>query len=240
MAASYTNPTMLWTHNDSGDKNRIFLTDSKASVKAEYLLTGCTNRDWEDIATLTSPDGNYIYIAETGDNEMAYGNYLIYRLKEPKINESPKSIASKDIDKIRFRYEDGNHDAECLMIDPKTKDLYIISKRETKSRVYQLPYPQSFTEENVAKFVTELPFNYVTAGDISADGKQILIKNYAQVYFWQRSLSQNISQTLQKNPVSLPYLVESQGEAIAWATNGLDYYTLSEGNYQPLYFYKRK
>ena len=240
LAASYANASMLWTHNDSGDKNRIFLIDNKGVYKAEYLLEGCSNRDWEDIASLTTPEGNFVYVSEIGDNNAIYGNYLIYRTKEPKFGQSPAIIPSKDIDKIRFKYEDGNHDAECLMIDPQTKDLYIVTKREAKSRVYQLPYPQSFTTENVAKFVLELPFNYVTAGDISADGKQILIKNYAQVYYWQRTLDQSIAQILQKNPESLPYLVETQGEAICWTSNSLNYYTTTEGYYPPLYFYQRK
>jgi hypothetical protein len=41
-----------------------------------------------------------------------------------------------------FQYPDGSRDAETLLLDPLTKDIYVISKREFEDiRVYRAPYP---------------------------------------------------------------------------------------------------
>ncbi len=240
LAASYTNPTMLWTHNDSGDKNRVFLMNNQGNWQATYTMEGCQNIDYEDIASLKTPTQNYVFVADIGDNDAVRNQHIIYKFKEPVFAENTTDFVIKNIEKITFRYEDSPHDAECLMIDPLTQDLYVVTKREARSRVYVLAYPQSTGAENIAKFITELPFNYVTAGDISGDGQQILVKNYGQVFYWKKALGQTLAQTLQQSPANLTYRSETQGEAICWASNGQDYYTTSEGQNQPLYFYKKK
>jgi len=82
------------------------------------------------------------------------------------------------------------------------------------------------------------PFKWVTAGDISKDGQQILLKNYQKVYYWQRANNEPIWQTMQRKPRELPYQVEKQGEAIGFTPNGKGYYTTSEGVFSPIYYYK--
>lgn len=68
LAASYTNQGMMWSHNDSGDTNRIFLMDSLGKGTKEFYLEGAVNRDWEDMAISKFSDGNYIYVGDIGDN----------------------------------------------------------------------------------------------------------------------------------------------------------------------------
>src|SRR5688572_18319451 len=48
LAASANNSGMLWTHNDSGNGNDIFLIDQKLNIKLTCKLKGVINRDWED------------------------------------------------------------------------------------------------------------------------------------------------------------------------------------------------
>jgi hypothetical protein len=80
----------------------------------------------------------------------------------------------------------------------------------------------------------------VTAADISADGKEILIKNYSQILYWKKSGSESITELIRQTPQRAPYTPELKGESIAWATDGSGYYVTSEGANQPIYFYKRK
>ncbi len=244
LVASRANNGMLWTHNDSGDKARIFLIDSLGKYQATVWLKDATNRDWEDIALGAGPQpGNtYIYIGEIGDNLAQYPHKAIYRIKEPKFT-GDTTISIDEVDSIRFVLPDGNRDTEALMVDPHTKDLYIFSKREEAINLYRLPYPQSTTEMMVAEKVLEaMPFSLIVAADWSADGKEILIKSYKQVYYWQCNVGQPVKEALHKTPETLPYHEEPQGESIAFAIDGSGYYTLSEqakGVKPTLMFYPR-
>lgn len=244
LVASHANSGMLWTHNDSGDKARIFLIDSLGKYQATVWVKGATNRDWEDIALGAGPqpDNTYLYIGEIGDNLARYPHKVIYRIEEPKFT-GDTTLSVEDVDSIRFTLPDGNRDTEALMIDPHTKDLYIFSKWEEAINLYRLPYPQSTTEMMVAEKVLEaLPFTLIVAADWSADGEEILIKSYKQVYYWKRKKDQPLSETLREVPEILPYDEEPQGESIAFALDGSGYYTLSEyakGVKPTLMFYPR-
>lgn len=244
LVASHANSGMLWTHNDSGDKARIFLIDSLGKYQATVWVKGATNRDWEDIALGAGPqpDNTYLYIGEIGDNLARYPHKVIYRIEEPKFT-GDTTLSVEDVDSIRFTLPDGNRDTEALMIDPHTKDLYIFSKWEEAINLYRLPYPQSTTEMMVAEKVLEaLPFTLIVAADWSTDGEEILIKSYKQVYYWKRKKDQPLSETLREVPEILPYDEEPQGESIAFALDGSGYYTLSEyakGVKPTLMFYPR-
>lgn len=244
LMASRVNPGMLWTHNDSGDKARVFLIDSLGRYQATVWLKGATNRDWEDI-TLgggPQPDNTYLYIGEIGDNLARYPHKVIYRIEEPKFT-GDTTLSVEEVDSIRFTLPDGERDTEALMIDPHTKDLYIFSKREDAINLYRLPYPQSTTEMMVAEKVLEaMPFTLIVAADWSSDGEEILIKSYKQVYYWQRNVGQPVKDVLQKAPQTLPYHEEPQGESITFSIDGAGYYTLSEqakGVKPTLMFYPR-
>jgi len=245
--ASRKNKNVLWIHNDSGDSPRIFAINSEGKHLGFYKIKGITNRDWEDIAVGPGPEENtdYIYIADIGDNLAQYNTKYIYRIPEPVVssNQNPVNTTIKDVDVIKYKYPDGQRDAETILIDPLTKDIFIISKRENKVRVYLAAYPQQLNTIITLRYVATLPLTSIVGGDISNDGSEILLKNYDSVYYWERNLMQKISETLTKNKYyTLPYKREVQGEAICWSFDSKGYYTLSEKvkKVKPhLYFYSR-
>lgn len=246
LAPSLNNPGYLWTHNDSGDRPRLFLIDSLGQHAGTLYLGGAMNRDWEDVAIGPGPvkGRNYLYIGEIGDNKAQYNIKSIYRFEEPNYQnrEFPLRDTIKTFETIRFTYPDGRRDAETLMLDPLTRDLYIVSKRESRVKLYRLPYPQSSLEILKAELITELPFSFVVGGDISTDGTEILLKTYTEVFYWKKKPEDPIAEVLLRLPISLPYNTEPQGEAICWNINKSGYYTLSEesdGVRPVLYFYPR-
>ncbi len=246
IAASQSNANVLWTHNDSGDKSNLYLIGLHGENYGKVKLKGISNRDWEDIAISAGPINgvSYIYIAETGDNLAMHSDKTIYRIEEPDISEAsfPIDLTINHVDALRFKYPDGKKDAEALMVDPIAKDVFIISKHETNVHVYKLPFPQSITEEIVAKKVGTLPTTKVVAADISPDGTEILIKTYFTVMYWKKKGDESIIDLLNTPPTLLPYIFEPQGEAITWKPDGTGYYTLSERKYDVdpvLYFYAR-
>lgn len=246
LAASVVNKDMLWTHNDSGDKARIFLIDNHAHFKASYLLKGIDNRDWEDIAVGPGPENKqtYVYIGDIGDNFAHHDYKYIYRIKEPSFREGDKQEQTVDqVDSIRFILSDGNRDTESLMVDPHTKAIYIISKRESKEvHVYKLPFPQSTTALDTAKLIAKIPYRFIVSGDISVDGDEVLLKSIANVYYWKRKPDEPLQDMFKRPGKSLPYATEPQGEAVAFDRSGRGYYTISESVNRKtphLMFYKR-
>ncbi len=252
MAASVKNPGAFWVHNDSGDEARIFLIDTEGYIISTVNIdTDFTdNRDWEDICVGPGPvEGeSYIYIAEIGDLDREYDNKYIFRITEPVISLESKgqkmNIPRDSVSTITFDYKYGPRDAEILMIDPLTRDLYIVTKREEKVQVFPIPYPQNFDEKMIlTKSSVFLPFRLANGGDISADGKEILIKNLDTVYYWKLQEGETILDALAREGQQLPYIREPQGEAIAWMRDGSGYLTVSEArdNITPrIYLYQRQ
>lgn len=234
---------LLWTHNDSGDEARIFLVKKDGQFQEEYKLPGITNRDWEDIAVGPGPEPgvNYLYIGDIGDNFAWYNSYVIYRLRQPDVRSrqegrSPKEIVS-GVDELRFVYPDGSHDAETMFIDPSTRDLYIVTREDTKDRVYRYPYPQSTAKTDTVEFVGVLPFNQFAGGDLSLDGQTLLLKTLPRIFIWHRKQGQSVPDMLSEKPKELPYGTGPQEEAIAIGPKGNGYYTLSESHGDPVMLY---
>ena len=244
------NPDLFWVNNDGGigDENRIFLMDKNGKHKAEYWLDGVINIDWEDISIGPGPEDNinYIYVGQIGDNQAQFDTRNIFRFPEPSpdANQFPLTDTITGIETITYVYPDGPRDAESLFIDPLTKDIYIISKRESPEiNIYVAKFPQSLSDTITLEQVGTLPFTQATAGDISSDGSEVLIKNYTNIYYWKRTAEESVSEALAKTPTNIPYLLEPQGEAIAFVLDGNGFYTVSEepNNIEAvLYFYERK
>jgi hypothetical protein len=247
IAASKKNIGVLWTHNDSGDSARIFAIDTHGKLLGIYHIEGVTNRDWEDIEVGPGQvkGKEYIYISETGDNDAKYKKKYIYRVPEPDVDTNKAAVYAtlKDCDIITFKYPDGPRDAETLLLDPLTKDLYVVSKREKNVNVYLLNYPQSLKNTSTIKYMLTLPFTMVVGGDISYNGEEILLKTYDSVYYWKRNAGQSVVESLENKYYTLPYIREPQGEGISWSYNADGYYTISEeGEFHipaHLYFYPR-
>ncbi len=246
IAASRQNPGVLWTHNDSGDKNRLFALNSKGKHLGVYTIAGVAARDWEDIAIGPGPvEGqHYLYVGDIGDNGREYEYKYIYRIPEPKVDSSqaPVDTTLFGAETIAVFYPLVNYDAETLMIDPLTKDIYILTKGDTSSHVFRAAYPQSLKRGTRLEQVATLRLGWVVGSDISSSGNEILVKTYPAIYYWARSSEQNLWQAFDKAPMPLPYIWEPQGEAVGWKSDGMGYYTISEefqGIPAHLYFYPR-
>ncbi|HYF31463.1 MAG TPA: hypothetical protein VD993_10125 [Chitinophagaceae bacterium] len=241
MADSYSNPGYLWVHEDSGRPTDLHLLSHDGTVANKISIQGVTNRDWEEMAISNGPEAGkkYVYIGETGDNSQAYPQYFIYRFAEP----APGTDTVHQVDKLQFRYPDGPHDSEAFFVDPTSKDIYLITKRDAYSKVYRLAYPQSTTAINTAVFVTDLPYSGVVAAAYFEDRQELLIKTYHDIYYYKRGASQSVADLLKMSYLPVPHTVEPQGEALCFANDGSGFFTLSEKAFAAavnLNFYRRK
>lgn len=243
MADSRSQPGNVWIEQDGGSPAELALLGYDGKVKTKIALPATiTNRDWEELAMGPGPQEgtNYLYIGEIGDNNAQYPFCQIYRLPEPATLQTPVT----QVERINFRYPDGPRDAEAMLVDPLTKDIYIITKREANVRLYRLAYPQNINEVTVAQAYGELPLTFVTGAAISPDGTEIAVRTYTEIAYWKRNAGQSIADALQNGTRrSLPYRQEPQGEAICFDKDGKGYFTISEranASSVNLYYYARK
>lgn len=247
LAASRKNDGILYTHND-GSEGKIYAINLKGELIATIALPARiikVDSDFEDIAVGIGPEENetYIYFSDAGDNGATRTDKSVIRFPEPTININLKNqaITLDKVDEIKFKYDDGLRDSETLMLDPWTKEIILVSKRETFVSAYALANPLTPNNtEYTANKISTLKFGKgsfdgsgVTAGDISSDGTEILIRDYGSVYYFKREQGQTLGEVLAKDPevISVYNLfpqTEPQGEAIAWDALGNSFYTTSE------------
>ena len=253
ISSSKNNPDLVWMHNDSGDLAKVYGVGLDGTYLGAIRLKGAIARDWEDMCIGPGPEDNtdYLYIGDIGDNFSKFKKKRIHRFIEPIVNsnqDSPFNIKIKDFDTIVFTYPDGNRDAEALMVDPNTKDLYILSKRESSVSIYRLPYPQSTSKvieaEKLGNFTVSPNKSYrrsdqITAADISRDGSKIIIKTYYDIIMLN-NLNDSVASSFSSEQIKLDYTTVRGGEAVCWRWDQSGYYTISEQTDDSpvhLYFY---
>ncbi len=235
LAYSVVNPGMLWSHNDSGNPNTIFLIDAETGeIVATYQIDATINVDWEDIEVAAGPEEgvSYIYLGDTGDNDHKRSYYTVYRFPEPEYlpehHGKLNRVTDIAVDPIRFSYPDGSHDTESLLVDPLTKDIFLVTKRDVVSLLYVLPYPQKVNDFDTECYKAgSFSFREASAATASADGQKVLIKNRQDIFYWERQSGETMVKMLERTPVKAPYIGEPQGEAICFDLQK-NYYTLSE------------
>ena len=232
----------LYAHNDGGDYNRYFILDTTGKHIKSVIVPYSGNRDMEDMAIDHKPiDGHtYLYLGDIGDNDGKYPEIKIYRFKEEVFTNNGRDTTTEKAETYTFVYPDGPRDAEAMFVDPWTHHLYIFTKRDSRTRIYKARYPFDATKTTTLEKVAQLPFSGVVGGDISADGKNIVLKTYLQTFLWERNDAETIVSAFSRPPKMLPYKFEKQGEAFCWSTNAQRYYTISEGKNEPIYMGSRK
>lgn len=231
IVASHVHPHLLYTHNDSGSGAEIYMLDTLGDFLGKITLVDAKNRDWEDISMGPgeNPDLSYVYVGDIGDNNAKRDKIQVYRFPEPQLLEEEILIKPE---KFTLVYPDGARDAETMMVDPVNGDLLILSKRDTSNVLYRATADQLGKGEVLLEKVMKLPITMAVGGDISSDGKQIAIKNYWVVYYWERFEGESIPDALARKPTQLPYKPEPQGEAIGFSYKGDSYFTLSENRFR--------
>jgi hypothetical protein len=247
LAASQVNPDTLWTHNDSGAAALVYAIGSNGSQLAVFKLNGAKAVDWEDIAVGPGPKpgASYLYVGDIGDNGTSRSSITVYRVEEPKLSVTTAG-ALDGVEAIPLKYPDKPHNAETLLVDPLTGDLYIVVKDGGgTSPVFRAAAPLTPGATMTLSQVALLQFGKAplegdkttTGGDISPDGQRIAIRTYKTAYLWRRPPGMAVAEALAGPPCPAVVAKEGQGEALGFAADGKGYYTFSEGSWVPLSFY---
>jgi hypothetical protein len=230
LAASRQNPGILWMHNDGAAKE-VFAVKLNGQLAARFKFD-VDVEDLEDIAIGPGPVAgiDYLYLGDIGDNSQTRREIRVIRFPEPSID---KDRALKDVETFRLAYPDAAFDAEALMVDPLTRDVYIMTKERRRARLY-VARADSLREGALVPLerVAVLRLDRVTGGDISRDGSLLLLRNKEQGWLWRRRSEERLEAALARSPQLVPVRCGSQGEqgeAVAFHPSGGGYYTISEG-----------
>ena len=241
IVASRKNPGVLWVHNDSGNAARLYAVNPEGTLLGSYRIRGARCRDWEDIAIGpgTAPRRDTLYVGDIGDNRAKRASITVYRVQEPKIDPNRVSVEMTigPADSIELVYPDGPKDAETLMVDPLNGDIYVISKRELLCRVYRAAYPQSTKKRTTLTLVTRLPWGLAVGGDVSPDGRLVMVRGVLNASIWIRPKGEPLWRAFRATHIALELIPEPQGEGICFDADGRGYYTISEMKHPPIYYF---
>lgn len=254
IAASKCQTDVFWTHNDSGDDAFIYAFNKKGEKLGTWRVTGAKNHDWEDIAQIKNANGECVlYIGDIGNNTRVRDEFTIYRVKEPKISSENKSSSKKNpaitetSEAIKFTYPEMRRDAETLMVHPLTGDVYILSKRLSgAAAVYKLKNGFALNKSNKLEKITDfsvpaIPNGFLTGGDISPDGKRVIICDYFTAYeLVLPEKAKNFDEIWKETPAVVELGAREQGESIAYSADGKSVFAGSENKKSPLIEVKRK
>jgi hypothetical protein len=248
LVASRCNNAVFWTHNDSGDQAFIYAVNIKGEKLGTWKISGAKNSDWEDLATFKNEKGEcFLYIGDIGNNEKAKSELAVYRVREPKVSEADKNSSRKNpsdteaAEAIRFDYPDMRHDAETLLVQPQTSDIYILSKSlSSAAGVYKLAKNYDLNKinrlEKVAEFtVPAFPNGLLTGGSISPDGKRVIVCDYFNAYeIALPEKAKNFDDIWSEKSQIIELGERAQGEAVCYSIDGKSIFATSEKKNSPI------
>ncbi len=246
----------IWTLNDSGHPNRLYLLKTDGKLLARVDLRDSQNIDWEAMARFKFEDKRYLLVGDFGDNAKSRKNYQLYIVPEPDLSASLASSkpgeqpASRHLSPIRldFTYEDGPKNCEAVAVDVLGKQIWLVEKIYVDTSIkahpgiYVLPLlVEKPAKPLVAKRIGNFPPRNVTGMDFSSDGRRLIIRNYVNAHLYSRENEESWEEVISKtNPATVVLPLQRQGEAVCFTDDSASVILTSEFLRQPIWQVKLK
>lgn len=257
LAPSRRLPGALWVHNDSGDGPRLFLVEARTGrtlavarivgVPRGPVTTLVQAVDWEDVASFRHAGEAWLLVGDLGDNESKRPHVTLYLVREPDVEPPPPGAPPAELvapvkRRIDVTYADGPHDCEALAVDPTDPAgpaAWLVTKeraRGVKPKAYRLPLFGEQAGEQALTAVAEVDVpGLVTAGDMSPDGRRLVLLHYRDAYLFTRQDDEAWAAALGRAPVRIPMPRRKQGEALCFDDAGRALWLTSELPPAPLW-----
>lgn len=256
IARSVRHPGIFWTHNDSAGEPCLFAINRKGETVAKVRVPTAANFDWEDITQGPDDEGqSCLFIGDIGDNLKRRASIQIYRIPEPDLPEdADKEVLSAEPEIWHVSYPDGRHNAECLMLHPLTRQLFIVTKEDNgRCTLFRVPDERVSGQAMKLIKVADLHFparqregkrpgmaSMTTAADFSPDGSRLVIATYSYLHEWKLSKKASLEQSLSAPATIIQPPLTKQMEAVCYDVDGASLWFTSEQLPTPLYRLLRK
>ncbi|GAW51247.1 MULTISPECIES: hypothetical protein [unclassified Nocardioides] len=156
------------TVNDSGDSGRVFVVDRSGAT------VGVTSWDGDpvDDEALAPAGSGSVWVGDIGDNGGSRDSVDVLKV--------PVGREDQHVDPERYElvYPGGGRDAETLMANPRTGQLFVVSKNLFGGTVYAAPRHLSTTHPNRLRPVAD-SLAFATDGSFFPDGRHYVVRDYA-------------------------------------------------------------
>ncbi|MGK0241096.1 MAG: hypothetical protein ACI92G_004588 [Candidatus Pelagisphaera sp.] len=210
------------------------------------LALGChaAEPDFADAQITGIPENPNI--RETSGLDTSGINEGVFYLHNDSGEEIPRVFAltreGRDLGEYVFPGLGKPHDWECLLIDPLTKDLYIVTKSPQR-RVFRYSYPQNKDIKKTLDYLGTIPEfsdddQRPTGGDMTET--EMVIRTPIRAYYWKKGNNtwDEVFKTTGKPIASA--IEDTRGEAICFDHDGVHLYSLPEGVRRDIKINKRK
>jgi len=207
MALSRQHPDVLWLHNDSSHGPYLYaVSASTCETLARIEVAGIEARDLEGMAVGVDGKGRpVIWLGDIGDNRDSWPSVRIHRIREPRVIED-QTVQARTYE---VTYPGGPLNAETLLADPQSQQMWIVTKQLARGGLYALPDPPR--KRNVTEFVRE-EGPLITDGAIAPSGTQYVLRDYVNATIYR-----GLPPGERVATIALP--IQVQGEAITWTSD---------------------
>lgn len=241
LAFSLRRPGLVWTHNDSGDKAKLYAFDQSGKFTGQVSLK-YKAKDWEDMAGITQGNVHRLVVADCGDNRGKRKTISLILFDEP---DPTRKTKLKRFQEVVVRYPNGAHDCEAIAVDAVRNEVLLFTKSvlpicqvfavsisDLPGRLVLESKQVSTKDHEVlhveARRVTTLALPMVTGASIDTRNGDLWLTSYVGAAKYRRGEGVSLNQQLSNPPQVIPLPDWKQVEAIAVDANG-DAWVTSEG-----------
>lgn len=252
LCLSGRDPSIFWTLNDSGGEPCVFAIDQNGKTRAKVRVRDAANFDWEDIALGKDDKGRpALFIGDIGDNFQMRPTIQVYQIPEPAVSGPGNAVeetTSADPVIWRVNFPDGKHNAESLLVHPKTNRLHILTKSEDgKSALYVFPASAQKDASMMLEKVVDVTFptlvragkrphdNCMTTGaGFAPDGTRLVVATYSSLYEWTLADDRPLAESLKRPPLRIEPDLVPQMEGVCYDADSRTIWFTSERLPTPL------
>ncbi len=244
---------VLWTHNDAGSGPFIFGMTNEGKHLGTWRVNNAENIDWESIAGYKDPSGKcFLLIGDIGDNDETRSELAIYKIPEPGVSPSDSAsttaqpLQTAPAEVLKFKYSNGPHNAESLLVHQKTGEIYVLTKaRSGPSEIHKLKpvfgaETAALTEKIDEISMPSTPAGLLTDGAFSPDGKRVMLCDKEKGYELILPEGAGTDVIWTQKPVVVNLGDRKQGEGVSYSAAGNSVYASSERKNAALFRIRRK
>lgn len=229
---------LIWTHNDSGDAPRLFAFSQDGSLRGQFMVRGAQAIDWEDMCAFQRDGKRYLAVGDIGDNSARRKSVQVYVIEVPEVLLTEAEFTMDELTvqaTFEISYPTGPINCEALAYDPLSQSFLLATKELLLCRLYRVgAHPLSGTQQVKAELMGNLMLPLVTGGDISPDGRQLVLSTYGPGCLLQRDFDEDQQatgwQTQGYGAVHMFALpARRQGESIGFSEDGQRLWLTGEG-----------